>query len=139
MNDEKIQAWLDGDGKEKPDSSDMNLYQRLYATLSMEPDDNLPENFAQQMAARVGLRESGYSPDWFVAVLVAIAMSVSFVAVIAISINYLPVNLSIDLTSLTSILPLPSETWIYTLLVALLLGAVDRLLLLPRIRPDTNA
>ena len=87
MSDEKIQAWLNGEGTEKPDSADLNLYQRLYASLAMEPEDRLPGTFSGQVADRVGLRNSHYSPDRVLVILIAIVMGFSSVAAVAVAVT----------------------------------------------------
>ena len=129
MSDEKIQAWLNGEGTEKPDSADLNLYQRLYASLAMEPEDRLPGTFSGQVADRVGLRNSHYSPDRVLVILIAIVMGFSSVAAVAVAVTYVPMELGMDLTPLKSVLRLPSDTWLFTGMVVLLLAGLDRLLL----------
>jgi hypothetical protein len=133
MSDEKIQAWLNGEGTEKPDSADLNLYQRLYASLAMEPEDRLPGTFSGQVADRVGLRNSHYSPDRVLVILIAIVMGFSSVAAVAVAVTYVPMELGMDLTPLKSVLRLPSDTWLFTGMVVLLLAGLDRLLLRSRI------
>jgi hypothetical protein len=133
MSDEKIQAWLNGEGTEKPDSADLNLYQRLYASLAMEPEDRLPGTFSGQVADRVGLRNSHYSPDRVLVILIAIVMGFSSVAAVAVAVTYVPMELGVDLAPLKSVLRLPSDTWLFTGMVVLLLAGLDRLLLRSRI------
>jgi hypothetical protein len=81
----------------------------------------------------VGLRNSHYSPDRVLVILIAIVMGFSSVAAVAVAVTYVPMELGMDLTPLKSVLRLPSDTWLFTGMVVLLLAGLDRLLLRSRI------
>jgi hypothetical protein len=128
MSEEKIQAWLDGDLKEKPADPALGAYEQLYAALASDPGIRLAPGFAARVTARLRAEQDRQSAR-YVNLAGAAAVFGSFAVMYLYLGSYDSLNLVQVFETLRNLF-LPAivlnKTWILTAIVCGALAVIDR-------------
>lgn len=124
MTDETTQAYLDGDGPAPADEGNLSKYRRLYSALAAEPDEQLADQFAMRVAARVA-DQSVVNLGNILTVLTVTALGIIALLAIALSLPYVTLELSVFAAPFSWIMQL-SLTWVYSAGIVVLLYCIDR-------------
>jgi hypothetical protein len=129
MNDKLIQEWLDGESSHQPPAAETATYERLYSALAEKPSAGLSAGFTDRLIKRIAESETESRKDRIVNGLALVAAAVGLVTLLIYSQQFVQIDYS-PLVSWISLIAIPSglisQTWLFSALVCLLIGVLDR-------------